>query len=173
LRRDHAESAQQINALRRDHAASVQEAAVLKGQLEHLHKELQSLAQSRACTLVTSQIPRSRFDKLLPARIRARHERATTEKALQERARVLGGSPWFDRDWYLETYPDVAVSGMDPAWHYLEFGWKEGRNPSTRFDTSYYLMSNVDVAKTGLNPLLHFIEHGESEGRAPRQSANA
>jgi len=35
----------------------------------------------------------------------------------------------FDREWYLQTYPDVANSGMDPYQHYLMSGKAEGRKP--------------------------------------------
>lgn len=35
----------------------------------------------------------------------------------------------FDREWYLEQYPDVANSGMDPYQHYLMSGKAEGRKP--------------------------------------------
>jgi glycosyltransferase involved in cell wall biosynthesis len=35
----------------------------------------------------------------------------------------------FDREWYLKRYPDVAASGMDPYYHYLNHGVNEGRLP--------------------------------------------
>ena len=36
----------------------------------------------------------------------------------------------FDRRWYLKEYPDVKEAGMDPLYHYLEFGIQEGRRKS-------------------------------------------
>lgn len=33
----------------------------------------------------------------------------------------------FDADWYLKTYPDVALTGLDPAKHYLLCGHSLGR----------------------------------------------
>ncbi|RVT82070.1 glycosyltransferase [Rhodobacteraceae bacterium CCMM004] len=36
---------------------------------------------------------------------------------------------FFDPQWYLEVYPDVAASGMDPLRHYLRYGRQEGRRP--------------------------------------------
>lgn len=33
----------------------------------------------------------------------------------------------FDGPAYLQANPDVATSGMDPAEHYLKYGWKENR----------------------------------------------
>lgn len=41
----------------------------------------------------------------------------------------------FDEQWYLSEYPDVALSGIDPARHYLWIGRKLGRKPSSA-DTS-------------------------------------
>ena len=35
----------------------------------------------------------------------------------------------FDPDWYRATYPDVALTGMDPSDHYLRFGRLLGRRP--------------------------------------------
>jgi hypothetical protein len=35
----------------------------------------------------------------------------------------------FDAQWYLEEYPDVAKSGIDPARHYLWIGRRMGRKP--------------------------------------------
>lgn len=42
---------------------------------------------------------------------------------------ALRTSGQFDADWYLEQYPDVALSGMDPAEHFLWIGAKLGRSP--------------------------------------------
>ena len=78
---------------------------------------------------------------------------------------LLEQSPLFDRDWYVQKYPDVAAAGVDPAWHYFTSGWREGRDPGPLFSTNAYLRRNADVARSGINPLLHFIEHGLSEGR--------
>jgi len=33
----------------------------------------------------------------------------------------------FDAAGYLIDYPDVAAAGVDPWWHYREYGWREGR----------------------------------------------
>ena len=39
----------------------------------------------------------------------------------------LRNSGTFDEQWYLDTYPDVGASGIDPAEHYLWIGGKLGR----------------------------------------------
>lgn len=36
----------------------------------------------------------------------------------------------FDESWYLAEYPDVALTGLDPAHHYLWIGSRIGRKPS-------------------------------------------
>ncbi|CAM4232704.1 hypothetical protein [Bordetella muralis] len=71
---------------------------------------------------------------------------------------LLKQSPLFDKDWYLEKYPDVRESGIDPVWHYLKFGAKEGRNPGPKFNTSEYLRRNSGLAESGENPLIHYIK---------------
>jgi hypothetical protein len=73
----------------------------------------------------------------------------------------------FDRQAYLQAYPDVAAAGIEPIRHYVTQGIREGRNPCMFFDTAYYYGSHPDVAKAGLNPLLHYFEFGWSEGRNP------
>jgi hypothetical protein len=79
--------------------------------------------------------------------------------------KLVQSSLLFDRDWYLENYPDVAQAGIDPLVHFMELGWREGRDPGTEFATSAYLKANADVAASGINPLLHYIEFGHAEGR--------
>lgn len=71
----------------------------------------------------------------------------------------------FDKAFYLTAYPDVAQSNLEPLWHFVTTGWKEGRNPCSEFSTKYYLQSNRDVADAGINPFWHYIVAGKSEGR--------
>ncbi len=39
----------------------------------------------------------------------------------------LDPSPDFDTSWYLKTYPDVKERNINPLYHYLKYGKKEGR----------------------------------------------
>lgn len=73
-----------------------------------------------------------------------------------ERIRAAGV---FDEAWYLERYPDVAISGVDPVQHYLRHGCDEGRDPSPAFSTSNYYRAHPEAAGQR-NALLHFLEHG-------------
>jgi hypothetical protein len=99
--------------------------------------------------------------------------------AANERARqVIAQTDLFDREWYLQRYPDVANAAQDPLDHFIQHGGAEGRSPGPRFDAKWYLQRNADVARTGVNPLLHYLEHGRSEGRsikplAPRPGDDA
>ena len=70
----------------------------------------------------------------------------------------------FDPTYYLLHNPDVKDA--NPLSHFIEYGWKEGRNPSQAFDTRFYLATNPDVQKAGGNPLLHYLRFGQTEGRA-------
>ena len=86
------------------------------------------------------------------------------EKLMQEIGLLLT-SEYFDVDWYLRTYTDVAENQMNPAEHYLLHGAKEGRLPGPLFDGNWYLQHYPDVAENNMNPLLHFVMYGQQEGR--------
>ena len=76
-------------------------------------------------------------------------------------------SAFFDSDWYLAQYPDVAASGVNPLEHFVVSGAFEGRDPSPFFDSDWYLAQYPDVAASGMNPLEHFVVSGAFEGRDP------
>jgi hypothetical protein len=73
----------------------------------------------------------------------------------------------FDADFYLDRYRDISEAGVDPLEHFLQFGWREGRDPSAVFSTHYYLDSNPDIRACGMNPLYHYLVAGAAEGRLP------
>ena len=83
----------------------------------------------------------------------------------QRETRTIARSGLFDRDWYLDAYPDVAASRLDPLIHYLRAGAQEGRNPGPLFETKWYVANNPDVVASGLNPLQHYVTIGEPAGR--------
>jgi glycosyltransferase involved in cell wall biosynthesis len=78
------------------------------------------------------------------------------------------GGEGVDVSWYLATYPDVARAGVDPVAHYLQFGWREKRDPRPDFSTAGYLTLNDEVARSAQNPLVHFLRkgRGNDEGAA-------
>ena len=81
-------------------------------------------------------------------------------------------SKYFDAKWYLRRYPDVAKAGADPVKHYLESGWKEGRDPSPFFITNWYLGRYRDIKEAHINPLLHYEQDGKYEGRSANASGS-
>jgi hypothetical protein len=81
--------------------------------------------------------------------------------------KLIASSPLFDRNWYVEKFPEARSSGLDPARHYFERGAAQGLNPSPLFDSSWYLSEYADVATLGLNPLVHYLQRGVEEGRLP------
>jgi hypothetical protein len=76
--------------------------------------------------------PSCEFD---PSEYRFRHRLSTCESPLRhllrtqaEQAGACAALPEeFDPARYLEANPDVAAAGLDPAWHFLNFGCAEGR----------------------------------------------
>lgn len=74
-------------------------------------------------------------------------------------------SKYFNRRWYLKQNKDVKNSKMNPYRHYLIYGWKEGRNPSSNFITNFYLEQYPDIKQARINPLAHYEKYGKYEGR--------
>lgn len=73
----------------------------------------------------------------------------------------------FNKKHYLRKNPDLKKQHIkNLAKHYLEIGWKEGRNPSHKFDGNRYLQDYPDVKQKNTCPLLHYIRYGHKEGRS-------
>tara|TARA_R110001583_G_scaffold191347_1_gene356427 strand:- start:446 stop:1969 length:1524 start_codon:yes stop_codon:yes gene_type:complete len=87
------------------------------------------------------------------------------KQSFQRDLSLIIASRYFDADWYIKTYPDIAEANLNPAEHYLKFGLEEKRYCSPFFDPIWYLDKYPDVVDSGMNPLLHFIKYGELEGR--------
>lgn len=78
-------------------------------------------------------------------------------------------SEFFDESWYLETYPEVAAAGWNPAEHYFLYGATQRTNPGPNFNSVWYVDRYSDVDAFGVNPLLHYLHHGRGEGRRIRK----
>lgn len=76
---------------------------------------------------------------------------------------------FFDNDYYVKNYPDVAHSTLSPLDHYMHLGWKEERNPNEIFNTSWYLETYPDVKAANINPFLHYVTVGWRERRDPSE----
>lgn len=74
----------------------------------------------------------------------------------------------FDVDYYFAQNQDVKAAGLDPLSHFLEYGWREGRDPSPQFCVARYISTNPNYRPEDGNPLIHFLrnggtyEHGDS-----------
>lgn len=134
---------------------AIAEAARARQQAASFSNELAAIKGS---TLWKSGAPVRKLASVLSKSERERQR-------MQQDAALIYTSEYFDVEWYLQSYPDVAESGINPAEHYLRFGAKEGRYPGPLFDGNWYLQRYADVAEAGLNPLLHFIKFGCAEGR--------
>ena len=66
----------------------------------------------------------------------------------------------FDDEFYLNKYPKVKASGMDPLLHYIFFGFNEGKKPNKDFDGVFYKYHYDDVE---INPLIHYALYGIDE----------
>ncbi|MCX6973421.1 MAG: hypothetical protein NTZ94_03805 [Verrucomicrobia bacterium] len=81
--------------------------------------------------------------------------------------------PAFDALYYLQAYPELGLDIETAIYHYLEHGWRQGRNPSADFSNNWYLTSHSDVNDAGINPLWHYMAAGKAEGRATKSSEEA
>lgn len=62
-----------------------------------------------------------------------------------EDLRLLRKSEEFDADWYISRYPDVQAVGLDPAVHYLRYGYRIGRDPGPAFSTRFHQHAFADL----------------------------
>ena len=88
--------------------------------------------------------------------------------------KLIAKSKYFNKRWYLKTYPDVKKAKMDLIEHYMKYGWKEGRNPGPKFNTREYINLYSDIREAHINPLLHYLKYGKKEHRSDniKHSAN-
>jgi hypothetical protein len=109
----------------------------------------------------------TRVPELRPPEPVTHDDSAVDESVLAAQRDLVG--PEFDAAFYLAAYPDVAEAGGDPLDHFLQFGWREGRDPTARFSIRDYQDANPDVAAAGLNPFVHYLSLGRALGIKPRQ----
>jgi hypothetical protein len=155
---DVAQLAAQVADLKKSLAESDRRIAGLRKEIaEQSHSGWRRLRQLAPWTVAINAVRRPRRQRLL-----------------QRQAEAIEASGLFDREWYLNRYPDVSRAGKEPLMHYLDHGAAEGRNPSPEFDTRAYLAQNPDVAEAEINPLFHYVRYGRAESQriAPRIAAH-
>lgn len=90
-----------------------------------------------------------------------------SEKEIHNNIDLIRKSKCFDEEWYLETYPDVELLGMDPVEHYVKFGADMRRDPNPEFSTDFHCNTHRDVKRLGLNPLSHHILNSSTVNFGP------
>ncbi|HEY0183298.1 MAG TPA: glycosyltransferase [Rhodopila sp.] len=80
---------------------------------------------------------------------------------------------FFDPEWYLERYPDILASELDPMLHFLRHGLAERRDPNQFFDSAWYFQHYPDVGASGQHPLLHYLQTGAKALRSPHPNFDA
>lgn len=153
---DHSERNSQLEDALREHAEEVER---LRGELAHRSDRIQCVERE----VERYNSPRFLLRALARQALSAMGTQRLRQKYL---SRQLIQSGLFEADFYLSTYTDVQAAGIDPLTHYINYGWREGRDPSPLFSTQAYLASYEDVRQSGINPLVHYLRHGCQERRA-------
>ncbi len=91
-----------------------------------------------------------------------KQDRCAQSAEINPDIQIIQNSKYFDKKWYLKTYPDVARAHCNPAEHYLTFGWHENRRPSHNFNGQNYW--NIYPESKNMNPLLHYEKIGKQSG---------
>lgn len=142
--------------LRKSHSEILARLDEISRELNYILKKLDNESSSASWL---SDINSKEEDKKKSESVGAQTATADAKKSLID-------SNLFDALYYLNTYTDVTEAGIDPLEHYLNYGWREGRNPSKDFNTKFYLEQHKDVSENGMSPLLHYALHGIHESRA-------
>ncbi len=89
-----------------------------------------------------------------------RHLPPEDNRQIQDWAKEALRLKLFDPDWYLAENKDVADAALDPVFHYLNEGWKEGRSPSPWFCAETYEMMVPGFSEITQDPIRHFMRFG-------------
>ena len=76
---------------------------------------------------------------------------------------VNSSSPYYNEKWYVETYQDIALSGMNPLIHFTMSGWKEGRSPSEHFPNALYIFFNRHLLKGETCTITDFLRRNAND----------
>jgi len=145
------------------------EVGQLRHELEKSRQNVSQLEQESAASRRDVQTLKDSASWRLTKPLRI-FRKGKNSQRLREEEKIISQSGLFDRYFYLERYPDVATSKIDPIRHYILHGAAEGRDPSADFKTEDYLRRHphlgTDPDKP--NPLVHFIRSSQTAKHSSR-----
>ena len=71
----------------------------------------------------------------------------------------INPNPFFDTNWYRNTYGEVNTSGINPLLHYIRIGSSKNYDPSPFFDITWYRMQYQNIIGDR-EPLEFFLHTG-------------
>ena len=132
LRTEMAQHAAERDRLRKAHTDAVK---AVEADLHDMTRKREIL---RATALASQQSNIDLYNRLLSsletmlAQAVLPFPKLTRKKTEQQQRRLIIDHAGFDADWYVSAYPDVAVSPLDPALHFIRHGLAEGRSPNAK-----------------------------------------
>lgn len=93
------------------------------------------------------------LDRLNGLRHILKRRKSIFSLSMEEKYRELGAGKlfFFDSDFYLASNIDVRASHIDPLYHYIENGWKEGRSPSRYFDVQAFSKAHPGLKRLNID----------------------
>ncbi len=88
---------------------------------------------------------------------------------IKRNIKIIFESGLFDINYYNKQF---EIPPSSPIQHYVQIGWRQGKNPNPNFDTQYYLEKNPDVAASvqRFNPFAHWLLYGKKEKRITKDN---
>lgn len=87
----------------------------------------------------------------------------TTPDPISKIKEYFCGTGLFDEEYYLLKNPDIAAAGINAFDHFMRYGWKEVRNPSSDFDVVWYTL-NYNLGDFNKNPFIDYYYRGRQNG---------
>ncbi len=69
----------------------------------------------------------------------------------------------FNSKYYLNRDEALRNIAIDPLYHYMKTGFKEGRDPGPFFSLKHYYDQYPELEKNGVEPISHYIKKGYNE----------
>ncbi len=89
-----------------------------------------------------------------------------SEEELSNAKKIILANNLFDKEYYNTQYPEVSKESDDLLEHYLNKGYKEGRNPSELFDNDLYIEKHDFLKEYDINPLVFHVLYEDFENNS-------